>query len=401
MSNIQKTILIVIVFAFGVFVGQNYQIGPLSNKEKIPVLNLLPGSERANLSLFWKVWDTVSTKYRDKSKVDRDKMVDGAIAGMVAALGDPYTVYLSPEQNKGFKETLGGKYSGVGIRLGYENKRLVVIAPLDDSPAFRAGVKAKDIFLKIGEKDAENMTVAEAANEIKGTAGTKVKLMLLHQNQEKPYEVELLREEIVAKTLSLLNAGNKTAYVKLTQFGDNTISEWDNIVSSVTNGGYQKMILDLRNNPGGRFDTALYIGNEFLPNGVVIARQETYNGERKESFSKTGGRLTRMPLVVLINEGSASASEILAGSLIDNKRAKVVGEQSFGKGTVQEVVDYDNGAGLHITTSRWLTPNGTWVDETKGVKPDIEIKESDENVSGFTLEDLSKDPVVKRALEIF
>lgn len=402
MNKNQKIIFSLAIFFLGVFAGQNFEFLKWEQGKGSSGLPLIGGekktSEKTDLSLFWRVWGTLEEKYLDKNKLNRDKMVNGAIGGLVSSLGDPYTVYLAPEQNKNFKDNLSGKYSGVGIQLGYRSGKMVVIAPLDETPASREGVKPNDQILKIDDKDTQDITLPQAVSLIRGVPGTKVKLSLLHEGKEKPYEVTLTREEITIKSVILKNLSD-VAYLKLTQFGDNAKEEWDKEVGEILSKNYQKIILDLRNNPGGRFDKAVVIASEFLEKGVV-ARQEWHNGKKQEYPVLGGGKLTKVPLVVLVNKGSASASEILAGALQDHKRSKIVGEKTFGKGTVQEVEEFDNGGGLHISSSKWLTPEGTWVDETKGLKPDREVKtESDEPKE--SQEALEKDPFIKAALESF
>lgn len=394
MNKLQKIILFLAVFFLGVFAGQNSEF-----RKPLPLIGGEKGtSEKTDLSLFWRVWDTLEEKYLDKNKLNRDKMVNGAIGGLVSSLGDPYTVYLSPEANKSFKDNLSGKYSGVGIQLGYRSGKMVVIAPLDETPASREGVEPNDQILKIDDKDTQDLTLPQAVSLIRGEKGTKIKLTLLHEGQEKPYEVNLTREEITIKSVILKSLGG-VAYLKLTQFGDNTKEEWDKNVGEVLNKNYQRIILDLRNNPGGRFDKAISIASEFLEKGIA-ARQEWYNGRKQEYPLLGSGKLTKIPLVVLVNRGSASASEILAGALQDHKRAKLVGEKTFGKGTVQEVEEFDNGGGLHISSSKWLTPGGIWVDESKGLKPDREVKtDSEEHKDSPQV--LEKDPFIKAALESF
>ncbi|OGY27810.1 MAG: hypothetical protein A3F33_02480 [Candidatus Woykebacteria bacterium RIFCSPHIGHO2_12_FULL_43_10] len=399
MSNIQKTVLLVVIFSLGIFVGQNVSL-PLS--KSVPVVGevLNTQTSRPDLSLFWKVWDLMNEKYFDKAKIDPKKMIDGAIAGMVSAIGDPYTVYLTPEQNENFNENISGKYSGVGIQLGYQDQRMVVIAPLDETPAQRAGVKPNDQILKIGDKNAAEITLPEAVTLIRGNAGTSIKLTLLSDGSEEPYEINLVREEIIVKTVSLKSLPENTAYVKITQFGDNTRSEWAKIVDEIKNAGYNKVILDLRNNPGGRFDTAIRIVSEFVGSGLA-AKQEWYDGRKQDYPVLPGGRLTKTPLIVLVNKGSASASEIFAGSMKDNNRAKVIGEKTFGKGTVQEVEEFDNKGGVHITSSRWLTPNGTWINDNKGLTPDIEITLPAPKEGEGIISDLTKDLYIIKALEVF
>lgn len=336
--------------------------------------------ESLDFSLFWTVWDRLSAAYLDKAALSPTEMVYGAIRGMVASLKDPYTAFLPPKENRLFKEDLNGSpFEGVGIQLGFIKERLGVIAPLKRMPAYRAGVKAGDLILKIDDKDTTDITLPEAVNLIRGPKGTKVKLTLYREGDKDNFVVELVREEIIVPTveMDLLSrpcgvSPCQYAFLKLLRFGDRTNSEWEAAVSQIvaTKPGVAGIILDLRNNPGGYLMGSVFIASEFLESGVVVQQQ---GASKTETFSvNRKGRLLKHPLVVLVNKGTASASEILAGALQEKGRGKVVGEKTFGKGTVQEAEDLPGGAGLHITTARWLLPSGKSIDKV-GVKPDNEI----------------------------
>lgn len=323
---------------------------------------------------FWDVWNKISQNYIDKKAIDPQKMVYGAISGMVSSLGDPYTVFLTPEQNKDTKEELGGSFEGIGAQLGFKDHQLVVVAPLKGTPAEAAGVRAGDAILRIDGKDTAGITLPEAVSKIRGLKGTKVKLTILHEKEEKTVELEIPRETIVVKSVEWEQrevSGRIIAYVRLLRFGDSTTPEWDKTVSEIRQAKISQVVLDVRNDPGGYLTGAVYVASEFLPDGIVVI-QESGNGEKTTHRVNRKGRLLSGKLIVLINKGSASASEIVAGALQDQKRAILVGETTFGKGTVQEALDLERGAGLHITTAKWLLPSGRWVDKI-GLKPDIEV----------------------------
>ncbi len=329
----------------------------------------------------------------DKKAVDPQKMYYGAIQGMVAALGDPYTVFLPPEQQKATKEELGGSFEGVGIQLGFDkDKRLVVIAPLKDTPADKAGVKPGDIILKIDSKDTTSVSLPEAVNLIRGQKGTKVALTTFHPGDDKPNTISLVRDTIIVKSaqeqVKTTPASKKVAYIKLSRFGERTVDEWNQAVSDALSQGVAGVVLDLRNNPGGFLDDAVYIGSEFIDSGNIVM-QENSQSQRQGYPVTRVGKLLKLPLVVLINKGSASASEIVAGAIQDDKRGKLVGEQSFGKGTIQQTQDLSSGTGIHITTAKWLTPNGRWI-HTIGLTPDIPVDVGT---------DPTKDPQLDKALE--
>lgn len=350
-----------------------------SGQQKLPA-----GKENLDFSLFWDVWQRLEKSYLHKEALVPQKMFWGAIKGMVASLEDPYTAFLPPEENKQTKEDLNGEFGGVGIQLGYKDGRLAVIAPLKGTPADKAGIKAGDLILKIEDKETEGISLPEAVKQIRGPEGTKVKLTLLHENEDQPYEVTITRAKILVPSVELEfvkdGEGKEIAYLKLSRFGDKTNEEWLKAVGEIISKCQgekdlkcQGMILDLRNNPGGYLSGAVFIASEFLEKGVVV-QQEEASGIRETFSVNRRGKLTKINLVVLVNEGSASASEIVAGALQDYGRAKIVGVKTFGKGTIQEAQDLAEGAGLHITTARWLLPKGRSI-EKDGIMPDIEVKD--------------------------
>lgn len=367
-----------------------------------------PQSINLDFKLFWDTWDLLSRSYIDKKALDPEKMFYGAISGMVSSLGDPYTFFLPPQQQKTSKEELNGSFEGVGIQLGFnEDKRLVVIAPLSGTPAERAGIKPEDIIVKIGDKDTTNIALPEAVNLIRGPKGTEITLTIFREGEQDTREFILKRETIIVKSVEVKFKQTKNekniALIKLSRFGERTKDEWEAAVSSTLNEGAKGVILDLRNNPGGFLEGAVYIASEFLSGGDVVL-QENSKGERVAFNVNRDGKLTKIPLVILINKGSASASEIVAGAIQDRKRGKLIGEKSFGKGTIQEAEDLPGGAGIHITVAKWLTPNGRWVNDTEGLEPDVKIESSpmielpkvkeDEEV------DQTKDPQLEKALEL-
>ena len=337
-----------------------------------------PKNVNVDFKLFWDTWDLLSREYLDKKAIDPQKMFYGAISGMVAAVGDPYTVFLPPDSQKSTKEELNGSFEGVGIQLGFnKEKRLVVVAPLEGTPAEAAGIKPEDIIVKIDENEAQALTLPQAVNLIRGPKGTQVKLTIFRDGEEDTRSFTLTRDTIIVKSVTLkqekTKSGKNIAVIKLSRFGERTEDEWNEVVSQVLAGSPQGLILDLRNNPGGFLEGAVFIASEFLPEGETVVMQDGKGG--KAAFKvQRAGKLLKLPLTVLINKGSASASEIVAGALKDNNRAKLIGEKSFGKGTIQEAEDLPGGTGIHITTAKWLTPKNTWVNETDGLEPDIKIE---------------------------
>lgn len=334
-----------------------------------------------NFSLFWQVWDKLESDYYDKSKINHKQMVLGAIKGMVAAIGDPYTVFLPPDEQKRTQEDLDGQFEGVGIEIGFKGTRLAVISPLEGGPAQKAGVKAGDFIVGIKDPDkgtiqgTGGMSLVDAVDLIRGKAGTKVVLVLTREGEDKPIEARVTRAKIDVPSVVLKFVGDNKdiADLQLKRFGGNTDAQWNQAIAQIQIKRPKGIILDMRNNPGGYLTGAVSIVSDFVPNGNAVL-QEDGKSIRKE-FPVTGSpRVPNIPMVVLVNGGSASASEIVAGALRDHNRAKLVGEKTFGKGTIQEARPIAGDAGIHITIAKWLTPNGTWVHE-KGLEPDVEVKD--------------------------
>lgn len=402
-SSFRKSVLYfligILVFAGGYFVGVRGFKVQVENAKKINVVRELPPDKsNVDFSLFWKVWDTLSTRYFDKSKINQKSMVYGAISGMVSAIGDPYTVFLPPNDNKVVNEDLSGSFEGIGIEIGFRGNQLTVVAPLPDSPAQKAGIKAGDFIVGIKDevkkidRGTVGISLPDAVKIIRGSAGTKVTLLLTRDGSEKPILVEVERAKLNVPSVTLEYVGKEgnIAHLRIIKFGGSTLAEWDKKVSEIyMNKNTKGIVLDLRNNPGGYLEGAVDIAGEFLQIGSVGVIEEDSNGVKTEFKTQRIGKLTQVPLVVLVNGGSASASEILAGALKDNKRAKVVGEKTFGKGSIQEPMDFSGGSGIHITIARWLTPLGVWVDE-KGLTPDVEIKFDENSKIDNQLEEATK-----------
>lgn len=350
-----------------------------------------------DFSLFWTAWDTVQEKFVDKTKLDPQKMYYGAIKGMVASLEDPYTFFLSPNENKEAKDDLGGIFEGIGAQLGLKDGAIVVIAPMKNSPAERAGILSGDIIMKVNNESTETWALPFAVSKIRGPKGTQVTLTLLRRTKE--LTVDIKRDNIQVDSVELTYEKN-IALLKLNKFGDDTTAEWKNAVNTISKKYNAReikgMVLDLRDNPGGYLEGSVFVASEFLLKGKIIVTQEYKTGPSKKYEVNHVGKLLTIPLVVLINKGSASASEIVAGALHDHGRAKLVGEQSFGKGSVQEAVDLERGAGIHVTIAKWILPNGQWINHT-GVKPDVIIENNYTEGNTLTKE---QDLQLEKAIEI-
>lgn len=380
--NLKQIRLTILIIAFVILAGGiGYWLGGqgiiinIGGSRKVTIDRTTPAERNLDFSLFWTAWDRLTASYLDKSALKPQEMIYGAIKGMVASVGDPYTVFLPPKENKEAKEDLNGAFEGVGIQLGYTDEQLAVIAPLSGMPAEKAGVKAGDLILKVDEKETMDMTLPEAVNLIRGPKGTTIKLTLLHQGETEPYVAEIVRSTIIVSSVEVVFLEENLAHLKLTRFGERTSDEWTREISQILTRqpAVKGIILDLRNNPGGYLSGSVFIASEFLSSGVVVKQEDAAGNQESYSIDRQG-ILLHQPLVVLVNQGSASASEIVAGSLQEHKRANVVGENTFGKGTIQEAEDLPGGAGLHITTARWLLPSGKSIDDN-GIVPDNQIKD--------------------------
>jgi carboxyl-terminal processing protease len=397
LRNIVLVVLIsVFTFVAGYDVGvRGYQANVESEKYKISFDRKNPADKNVDFALFWQVWDTLEAKYYDKSKLDPTKMVYGAIKGMVGSVDDPYTVFLSPEENKIVQEDLSGHFEGVGIQIGFKGNQLAVIAPLPDSPALKAGVRAGDLVLGIKDekKDLDRGTVGitlpEAVQAIRGRAGTKVTLLLLREGVDEPFSVDITRENINVPSVKVEYVGEdgRIAHISVIKFSGETVEEWNAAVAEVlVRRNLAGIIVDVRNNPGGYLQAAVDLSGDFMDTDSVVVVEEIGGRERVEYRSDRLPRLKNIKTVVLINEGSASASEILAGALRDNRRIQLVGDTTFGKGTIQEPVQVNKLSGFHVTIARWLTPSGIWVNDG-GIKPDISVENKDDTEADEQLEE--------------
>lgn len=387
--------VIAFTFAFGFVLGnEGFKVRLESAKNIKITRELPPNKENVDFSLFWKVWDTLESQYFDRSKINRTDMVYGAISGMVSALGDPYTVFLPPSENKVVQEDLSGSFEGVGIQIGFKGSQLAVIAPLPDSPAEEAGIKAGDFIIGIKDEGKKietgtiGITLPEAVKTIRGKAGTKVTLILTRDGVQTPLTIEVERKKLDVPSVMLSYTGkdDMVAHLRILKFGGETAVQWNEKVGEIVkNKNIKGIVLDLRNNPGGYLEGAVDILGEFVKTGSVSVIEERSDGKKKEFRTERIGKLMSIPLVVLINGGSASASEILAGALSDINKAKLVGEKTFGKGSIQEPIQINGGSGLHITVARWLTPNGIWVNGI-GLEPDVKISDDEKTTEDEQLQ---------------
>lgn len=421
-KRIQKfrLVLVALIAALlGYYVGVNKVNFEWNNySPKISVVSKEPpvGLTSVDFSQFWAVWNRVQVDYYDKTKLNPQKMLDGAIAGMVQSLEDPFTMYLPPVANGDFKDGLAGQFQGIGAELGMNaTNQIIIISPLTGSPAEKAGIKPSDIIYKVDGKSTQGWDLNKAVTTIRGKKGTQVTLTILHKGDTQTKDIKITRDTITVKSVEgwvkqikdipaigesdLLKKNEQSgiAYIRLSQFGDETNKDWSALISKLmlemqNQQNFKGIILDLRNNPGGYLTDATFIASEFLSQGSTVVVQD--NGLEKQKLdTQRQGNLkdkTKYPLIVLINKGSASASEIVSGAMQDYERAILMGEQSFGKGTIQQAEDLGDGAGLHVTIAKWLTPKDRWVHGV-GLTPDI--------VVSLDAKDTARDTQLEKAIE--
>lgn len=392
------------IFILAIFTSAGFGFGIYYTQTQLPpppikgVVNLENGQpEGVDFSLFWDAWRVVQEKYAGKENLDFQKMVYGAISGMVESLGDSYSVFLPPKEAKIFKEDVAGEFQGVGMEIDIKDGELTVISPLDGTPAKKAGLRAGDKIIKIDDVSAADLTLDEAVKLIRGPRGSEVVLTVLRSGWEEPKEFKVIRDVIEVPSLKLeilASPNDNIAYIKLYHFTGKANYDFSSAAIKILDSPAQKIILDLRNNPGGYLEVAQNIAGWFLTKGQVVAIEDFgVKKEKKEYKAEGNGALASYPIVVLINKGSASAAEILAGALRDNRGAKLIGETSFGKGSVQELEELKGGSNLKITVAKWLTPKGEFITD-KGLKPDTESLMTDKDYED------GKDPQLDKAIEI-
>jgi carboxyl-terminal processing protease len=392
-------ILFVCAFGLGVLAGQAYYVrkqiqnenGQIEISKVINLNRTLNKSDEVNFNQFWEIWDKIKQKYVNTDIKDVD-LFYGAIEGMVYALGDPYSVYMVPKMADEFAKDLSGEFEGIGAEIGIKGGQLTVVSPLTDSPAEKAGLRAGDKILSIDKDSTFGMDVNTAVGKIRGKAGTEVVLVITRDGAGKAFEVKITREKINVPSVNFSWQGDKIAYIRVLQFNEDTETDFDKYVTRLVKEGAKGIVLDLRNNPGGFLDTAVTMGSEWIDNGVIVS-EKSENGYSKDHPVVGQHRLNGYKTVVLVNGGSASASEIVSGALQDHGKAIVLGEKTFGKGSVQDFETFSDGSALKLTVAEWYTPNGRNINKD-GIRPDIEFKEDWEN------EKIGEDTMLEKALEL-
>ncbi len=380
-------IIFTLIFGVGFFVGQESRpsiekVEGLSNKEAGQSIGV-------DFSLFWDAWRLIEKKYVERSELDRQSMVYGAISGLFSSLNDPYSVFMEPEDSKRFLDDIKGSFEGIGAEVGIRKGVLTVVSPLEGNPAQKAGLKAGDKILKVDDTLTADLTLDEAVNLIRGKKGTPVVLLIARDEWDKAKEIEIIRNTIQIPIIKWEIKEGNIAYIQFYHFTENSAGQFRKTVKEIINSDVEGLVLDVRNNPGGYLEVAVDIVSWFLPKRELVVIEDYGNGDKIEHRSKGYSGLEDIPVVVLINEGSASASEILAGALRDINDIKIVGQKSFGKGSVQQLEKLRGGSSVKITVAKWKTPAGiSIVDE--GITPDFEIEITEEDINEMRAPQLNK-----------
>ena len=409
-------LLVLAISASAFFVGVQIGKGQIPEIEKVGDLSdkeLGMPAEGTNFSAFWEAWNIINEKFVPEAngttspKITSQDKVWGAIAGLALSLKDPYTVFLPPKQSEIFRSDIAGNFEGVGMEIATREGMLVVVAPLKGTPAEKAGLLPADKILAIDGVSTEGMTVEDAVSLIRGPKGTKVRLSIFREDQSDILEKDIVRGIITIPTLdtqivSSVRAPGATSQsgeifiIRLYNFSANSMSLFRKAVIDFSKTDGNKLVIDLRGNPGGFLEVAVEMASFFVPDGKLIVREISGQPEHEEErdYRSRGVNAFRpdLKIVILVNQGSASASEIFAGALRDHGLAVLIGAKTFGKGSVQELIDLKDGGSLKVTIARWLTPNGTSISKS-GLSPDIEVTLTAEDIEN------GKDPQLQKAIE--
>lgn len=359
-----------VLVAFGVFVGRYVVPAGVAVPAPLEFVAVKDGQRQLVFPTFWEAWDIVHEKFI--GNVDDQKLFYGAVSGLVRATGDPYTVFADPEATKQFEENIGGSFSGIGVEIGVRDGRVTVIAPLTGSPADQAGVKPGDIVVAIDKEPIKSEeTLDEVVSRIRGERGQPVTLTVVHQGENEPVDITVVRD-----TIEIESVGSKIedgiAIITISSFNGDTAARVTQAAHEAARAKVRGVIIDLRNNPGGFLESSVEIASVFLKQRTLVVSEK--GDQDKEYLSKSAPILSNVPIVVLVNGGSASASEILAGALHDQRQIPIVGEKTFGKGSVQEFKKLSDGSSIRVTVAKWYTPSGRSIDD-HGIAPNIEVKD--------------------------
>jgi carboxyl-terminal processing protease len=372
----------ILVFGFGIWIGA----------EKVAYYVQEP--DTINFSLFWDTYNKLQQNFINPENINDEEIIYGAIKGMTKSLGDPYTSFFDPTEAKKFEDDLLGSFEGIGVEIGIKKDLLTVVAPLKNTPGQKAGLKSGDVIIGIDGKSTVDMTTDDAVNLIRGKKGTNVVLTIYRDDWTETQDITITRDTIEIPAMDWKIINNNIAYIQIYQFDASLLNNFKIASNKILESNVEKIVLDLRDNPGGYLEVAQKIAGYFIKSGEIVVIED-FGATRGQEVYKTNGdySLEKYPIVVLINEGSASASEILAGALRDDRNIQLIGEKSFGKGSVQEIITLRGGSYLKITIAKWLTPKGVSISEV-GLEPDIKIEITNEDIKA------EKDTQLEKALEI-
>lgn len=399
---IASIVILLITFELGVyFAGKKELLGDFAKIQAVYAGKLLGQysepkagvlTQDIDFNLFWEVWDALHDNYVDQDKITDKTLFYGALKGMVAAVGDPYTVFMDPKVSKEFEDDLSGTFEGIGAEIGIKDDLLTIVAPLPDMPAEKAGLKAGDKVLSINKESTAGMSVDVAVSKIRGPKDTEVTLTIGRVGQDGVKDYVIKRGKIVVHSVRTEMRKDGYYVIKVSSFNNDTAGLFDKAVADVIQKNPKGIILDLRNNPGGYLETAIEMASEWVDGGVIVSEKFT-DTKKNDHMARGRARLKGYKTVVLVNEGSASASEIVAGALQDSGKAVILGAKTFGKGSVQSLSELKDGSSIKITIAKWLTPKGRSINEM-GIEPDRRVN--------FSLEDFNegKDPQFDRSLDV-
>jgi carboxyl-terminal processing protease len=396
--NIWGRFFIIAILMTGSFLLGNYWHNSSNISSIVRHIAYSPEAKELNnessfdFNLYWEVWDRLKRDYVDKNKISDEEMFYGSLRGLAASVGDPYTVFMSPKESQEFLSDMSGSFEGIGAEVGMRNDIITIIAPLSGMPAEKAGLRAGDRVYAINGESTLGLSVDAAVKKIRGPKDSEVILTIIRDDEDKPLDIAITRGLIVVKSIKTEFREDGILLITVSNFNDDTMSLFQGAMQEAILKNPKGIILDLRNNPGGYLDTAIAMASAWVPEGPVVVEQFA-EGRREEYFSYGGAPLQDFKTLVLINGGSASASEIVAGALRDYKRATLVGSQSFGKGSVQGLRDLSGGSSLKVTVAQWLTPAGDYIND-KGISPDVEVEITKEDINA------NLDPQLDKAIEL-
>lgn len=370
-------VIVGIVFFSGIYIG--YENRPAFAKVTNVINKGADIETSADFNAFWKAWNLINEKFPGAEKIDDQQRVYGAIAGLMSSLGDPYTRFFNPKDNKEFEEQISGEFSGIGVEIGMKDNVLTVIAPLKGTPAYNAGILSGDRIVKIGKTYTSELSIDAAIDLIRGEPGTKVDLTITREGVKEPKLYSIPRQKIAIPTVNTELRSDGVFVIELYSFSAQSSKLFADAVKEFANSGSRKLILDLRNNPGGYLEAAVSMAGWFLPEGEVVVKEIGKNPEDEEVLRTTGSGTfyKKIKMAILVNGGSASASEILSGALQEHGVAKLIGTKTFGKGSVQELIKLTKDTSVKITVAKWYTPNGISI-SGNGITPDIIVEQKQE-----------------------